>query len=112
MCKRTGFQQQEKWYEHVPEHVLENDGVKILWDFFIPKDHEIENNKPDTIVHGKMKRECIVIDVAYSFDSRVAKKEVEKIGKYQDLKRELMMIWNCQKICIISINYHWSTGNT
>ena len=93
LCKRIGFQQQEKLYEHVPEHVLEKDVVKILWDFSIQTDHEIEHNKPDIIVHDKMKRECIIIDVACPFDSRVDKKEVEKIEKYQDLKRELMMIW-------------------
>ena len=50
-----------------------------------------------------MKRECIIIDVVCPFDSRVDKKEVEKIEKYQDLKRELMMIWKCRKICIIPI---------
>ena len=43
------------------------------------------------------------MDVACPFESRVDKKEVEKIEKYQDFKRELMMIWKCRKICIIPI---------
>ena len=103
LCEGIGFQQQEKWYEHVPERVLENDGVKILWDFSIQTDHEIEYNKPDIIVHNKMKRECIITDVVCPFDSRVDKKEVEKIEKYQDLNRELMMIWKCRKMWIIPI---------
>ena len=68
LCKRIALQQQEKWYEHVPERVLDKDGVKILWDFSIQTDHEIEYNKPDIIVHDKMKRECIIIDVACPFD--------------------------------------------
>ena len=56
----------------------------------------------------RLKRECIIIDVACPFDSRVDKKEVEKIEKYQDLKRELMTIWKCRKICIILfIIGHW-----
>ena len=88
LCKRIGFQQQEKWYEHVPERVLENDCVKILWDFSIQTDHEIECNESDVVVHDKIKRECIITDVACQFDSRVDKKEVEKIEKYQDLKRK------------------------
>ena len=68
LCKRIGFQQQEKWYEHVPERVLDKDGVKILWDFSIQTDHEIEYNKPDMVVHDKKKRECVIINVACPFD--------------------------------------------
>ena len=45
----------------------------------------------------------LVIDVSCPFDSRVDKKIVEKIEKYQDLKQKLIMIWNCRKICIIPL---------
>ena len=41
--------------------------------------------------------------VACPFDSRVDRKGVEKIEKYQYLKRELMMIRKCRKISIIPI---------
>ena len=44
------------------EGVLENDTVKILWDFTIQPDHKIDHNKPDITVHGKQKRECVIID--------------------------------------------------
>ena len=74
-----------------------------MWDFSIQTDHDIEYNKPDIVAHDKMKRECIIIGVACPFDSRVDKKEFEKIKKYQDFKRELMMIWKFRKICIIPI---------
>ena len=31
-----------KWFEHEPESVLENEDYKILWDFSIQADHFIE----------------------------------------------------------------------
>ena len=113
LCKKFGFQQQKKWYEHVPERLLGNDGVMILWDFSIQTDHEIEHNKPDILdiyryIHDKMKRECIIIDFACPFYSRMNKKEVEMIKKYQDLKRELMMIWKFLKIFLFLLSLeHW-----
>ena len=33
MCKRYMFSIAANWYEYTPEKVLENDNVKILWDF-------------------------------------------------------------------------------
>ena len=73
----------------------------ILWDFSIQTEHEIEYNKPDIVVHDTTKRECTVIDVACLFDIRMDKKEVAKIEKYHDLKRELMMIWKCRRKYIL-----------
>ena len=32
----------DKWYEHEPESVLENEDYKMLWDFSIQTDHVIE----------------------------------------------------------------------
>jgi len=29
---KCGFERNERWYDHVPESVLENDDYKILWD--------------------------------------------------------------------------------
>jgi hypothetical protein len=42
LCQRHGFQTGEKWYEHKPEKVLENESAKILWDFKIYTDKKIE----------------------------------------------------------------------
>ena len=30
-CKKNGLEHTEKWYEHVPEGVVENKEVKVLW---------------------------------------------------------------------------------
>ena len=43
----------EKWYEHVPEGVVENEEVKFLWDIYVPCDNVTEARRPDIIVIGK-----------------------------------------------------------
>ena len=77
----------DQWYQHIPESVLENENVKLLWDFSIQTDHHLQHNKPDIVIHKKTNRVCYIIDVACPFDTRVKMKEVNKIERYQDLKR-------------------------
>lgn len=50
------------WYDHAPDRVLENEDVKILWDFSI-------------------QGECWIIDIACPFDTRMEEKEQEKLDK-------------------------------
>ena len=93
MCKKKGFACADKWYEHVPEGVLENNDFKILWDFTIQTDHVIQARRPDIVVLDKKAGTCQIIDVAISGDKRVVDKEQEKIDKYQDLAREMRRLW-------------------
>ena len=83
--------------------MAENERVKILWDFKIQTDKELKYNKPDVVVLNKQKRTCMIIDVACPFDIRIQEKEKEKIERYNDLKWELMSIWNCSKVKVIPI---------
>ena len=103
LCKRFGFPHSDQWYEHVPERVLENENVKLLWDFSIQTDHHLEHNKPDILIHEKTSRGCYIIDVACPFDTRVKTKELEKVERYQDLKREISRIWECRNVCVVPI---------
>ena len=48
--------------------------------------------RPDLVVVDKKRRTCKIIDFAVPGDSRIEEKEKEKIGKYQDLRRELQKI--------------------
>ena len=48
------------------------------------------------------RRSCKIIDFAVPGYSRIQEKEKDKIGKYQDLGRELQKIWNV-KVKIISL---------
>ena len=50
-----GFDQLEKWSEYTPEGVTKNKDKKLLWDFSIRTDHEIETRRPDLVVINKNK---------------------------------------------------------
>ena len=90
---KYGFDRNDKWYNHVPESVLENENYKLLWDFSIRTDHHIEARRPDLVLADKSKKSCHTIDVAILEDSGVKEKEAEKVKKYQNLARELRRIW-------------------
>ena len=101
LARKCNFEAGDKWYEHEPESVLENEDYKILWDFSIQTDHVIEARRPDLVVVDKKERSCKIIDFAVPGDSRI-EKEKDKIEKYQELGRELQKIWNV-KVKIIPL---------
>ena len=76
----------------------------MLRDFRIQTDHQIEHNRPDVAVLDKIERSCYVIDIACSFDTRVLANELEKMEKYQELKREIGKIWSCRKVIVVPID--------
>ncbi|XP_063952186.1 uncharacterized protein LOC135153479 [Lytechinus pictus] len=80
-------------YEHRAEPVVENDDVKLLWDFNIQTDKVIEARRPDIVLLKKKEKECLIIDIAIPGDCRAWRKEEEKIQKYNDLAWELRRIW-------------------
>ena len=86
---KCGFERNERWYDHVPESVLENDDYKLLWDFSMRTDHEIRARRPDLVIIDKKDKSFQIIDVAIPEDGRVREKEDEKVEKYQDLAREV-----------------------
>ena len=92
LTRKCNFEAGDKWYEHEPERILENEDYKILCDFSIYIDHVIEARRPDLVVVDKKERSCKVIDFAVPGDSRIEEKEKDKIEKYQDLGRELQKI--------------------
>ena len=53
LCGKYNLKRSEKWYEHAPEGVVENEEVKILWDVMIQCDREIKARKPDIVVMNK-----------------------------------------------------------
>ena len=56
LCEKYGLESNERCYEHDPESVVENDGVKVLWDINIQCDHIIEAKSPDIVVVSKYKK--------------------------------------------------------
>ena len=74
----------------------------MLWDFIIQTDHVIEAWRPDLVVVDKKRRTRKIIYFAVPGDRKIEEKEKEKIGKHQDLRRELQKIWNV-KVKIIPL---------
>ena len=102
IARNCNFEAGNKWYEHEPESVLENEDYKILWDFSIQTDHVIKAQRPDLIVVDK-KRTCKIIDFAIPGDSRIEEKEKEKIEKYLRSKKGVTEDLECEsKVYTIS----------
>ena len=93
----------EKWHEHVPEGVVDNEEVKVLWDINVQCDNVIEERRPDIIVIDKKERKGIIIDIAAPADVRVGEKEREKVEKYQDLKREIGRLWKLKMVEVVPV---------
>ena len=94
LARKFNFVAGDKWHEHEPENVLENENYKILWDFSIQTDHVIEVWRPDLVAVDKKEISYKIIDFAVPEDSRIEEKEKDKVEKYQDLGRELQKTWN------------------
>ena len=77
--------------------------MKILWDMTIQCDHYIEARRPDILVVEKSSRKALIIDIASPGDLNVGEKEKKKIEKYQDLKREIMKLWNLRRVEVIPV---------
>ena len=80
-----GLDVSSKWYEHKPKGVIENDHVKLLWDFNIQTSTYIQARRPDVVVVDRDKKTCNIIDIAVPVDAEIVEKEKEKVEKYQDL---------------------------
>ena len=93
----------KNWYDHEPKATIEQDEVKILWDFNIQFDHVIEHRKPDIVVVDKKEKSCQIIDIAAPGDLRVHTKEEEKIENYGDLKREVAVLWSLRRVEVIPV---------
>ena len=103
LCEKFSLDRAERWYEHQPEGVVENDEVKLLWDFKIQCDRDIEHHKPDIVVVNKQEKSCLIIDIAVPGDQRIIFKEGKKIEVYTDLKNELYRLWSLKTIDIVPI---------
>ena len=82
LARKCNYEAGDKWYEHEPESVLENEDYKTLWDFSIQTDHVIQARRPDLVVVDKKERSCKIIDFAVPGHSRIVEKVKDKIEKY------------------------------
>ena len=103
LCEKHNLERKEKWYEHCPEGAVKDDNVKLIWDINIQCDNVIEARRPDLILVDKKAKSYVIIGVAIPGDCRIHEKEIEKIGKYQKLKRELKRLWSLKKFEVVPV---------
>ena len=82
---------------------VEDDDVKLIWDINIQCDNVIEARRPDLILVDKKAKSCVIIDVAIPGDCRIREKQIEKVEKYQILKRELKRLWSLKKVEVVPV---------
>ena len=86
-----------------PESVVEDDDVKLIWDINIQCDNVMEARSPDLILVEKKAKSCVIIDVAVPGDCRIRDKEIGKIEKYQNFKRELKRLSSLKKVEVVPV---------
>ena len=74
LCKYD-LSRSEKWYDHHPDGVIENETCKILWDMNIQCGHVIEARGPHIVVVDRESNKGIVVDIASPWDHRVYEKD-------------------------------------
>ena len=94
LCKHFGIKTPDKYYEHQPEKVLNMANVTITWDVPVITDRNIPANRPDIVVHDKIEKQCMLIEISVPDDANIMMKESEKICKYKDLEIEISRMWN------------------
>ena len=82
---------------------MEDDDVKLIWDINIQYDNVMQARRPDLILVDKNAKSCVIINVAVPGDCRICEKEIEKIEKYQNLKRELKRLWLLKKVGVVPV---------
>ena len=100
LCKKYHLPAFEKWWAQNVEKVLQNEEVKILWNFKIQTDKHLAHNTPDITVIEKV--QVWLIDVAIPGDSRIDQKEMKKVTKYLDLKIGEERLWE-KKAAVVSV---------
>ena len=102
LCCIEKLPRHNNWYDHIPEKVVENEEVKILYDFNIMTDKKIKHRRPDLVIHKKKEKKTILVDFSCPMDHNVEEKEEEKVKIYQELKFELQRLWKTE-ITIVPI---------
>ena len=103
LCEKHNLERKEKWYEHCPEGTVEDDGVKLICDINIQCDNVIEVRRPNLILSDRKAKLCVIIDVAIPGDCRMREKEIGKIEKDKNLKRELKRVLRQKKVEVLPV---------
>ena len=75
LARKCNFEAGDKWYEHEPKNVLENEDYKILRDFSIQTDDVIKPWRADLVIIDEKRRTCKVTDFSVPGDGRIDEKK-------------------------------------
>ena len=103
ISKEFGIEVKERWYEHEPKTVNENDSVTILWDTPIHTDKTIAANRPDIVLKNKENKTCLVIDITIPLNTNTSVKPTEKLIKYKDLEIEVERMWGLKTTTVLVV---------
>jgi hypothetical protein len=65
----------DKYYQHIPERVINVIGTTFMWDVPGITDRTVLANRPDTVLHDRKEKTRLLIDIATPDDSNVNTKE-------------------------------------
>ena len=94
ICKEFGIEVKERWYEHEPKTVIENDSVTILWEMSLHTDRTMAANRPDIVLKNKKDETCLLIHMTIPLDTSTSVKTTEKLTKHKDLEIEVERMWH------------------
>ena len=103
ISKEFGIEVKERWYEHEPKPVNENDSVAIVWDMPILIDRTIAANRPDIVLKNKENKTCLVIDITIPLDTNTSVKTTEKLIKYKDFEIEVERMWGLKTTTVLVV---------
>ena len=103
LCEKHNLDRKENWYKHSPDGAVEDDHVKLIWDISIQCDNVIEARRPDLVLIDKKAKSLVITDIAIPGDCRIREKEIEKVQKYQNLKRELKKLQSLRKVEVVPV---------
>ena len=70
-----GLQVTDRYYEHMPERLINVNGTTIMWDVPVITDRTILANRPDTVLLDKKDKIWILIHIAIPDDLNFNTKE-------------------------------------
>ena len=84
VCGNLGLRRSEKWYEEVPDQVRKSDdgNIEVWWDKKVITPTKFDANRPDMVIIDRNNRKWWLVDFSVPYDPNVARKEKEKIEKY------------------------------
>ena len=83
-------------HNHKIESVHVTDDFRLLWDFPIQTDHQMEYNRPDIVCENKIDKPCLLIDKSHALLIQELREEKRKV--YQDLQTEIKRLWKLREV--------------